>query len=84
MTKAGKTSKAMTSLKSTMVTCIGANYVNAISKSTPPFLIFKGKRQNDDIKQGRNTWLRVCPFRKLGPFQRLHSTTFSEICPVAL
>ena len=49
LTEKGKTPNAITSIKSTMVTCIGAS--NAIGNSVPPFLIFKGKRQND-IKQG--------------------------------
>ena len=50
LTKKGKTPNAITSPKSTMVTCIGAS--NAVGNSVPIFLIFKGKRQNDDIKQG--------------------------------
>ena len=44
LTKKAKTPNAITSTKSTMVTCIGAS--NAIGNSVPPFLIFKGKRQN--------------------------------------
>ena len=50
VTKKGKAPNAITSPKSTMVTCIGAS--NAIGDSVPPFLIFKDKKQNDDIKEG--------------------------------
>ena len=50
LTKKGKIPNAITSPKSTMVTCIRAS--NAIGNYVPPFFIFKGKRQNDDIKEG--------------------------------
>ena len=50
LTEKGRTLNTITSPRSTMVTYIGA--ASAIGNAIPPFLIFKGKRQSDDLKVG--------------------------------
>ena len=46
----GCTPQAITSPRSTMVTCIGA--CNALGTALPPYLIHKGKRLTNDLKEG--------------------------------
>ena len=49
-TAKGHTPEFISSPRSTMVTCIGA--CSAVGNFVPPFLIFKGKRLSDDLKEG--------------------------------
>ena len=48
-TAKGHTPEYISPLRSTIVTCIGA--CSAIGNFVPPFLIFKGKRLTDDLKE---------------------------------
>ena len=48
-TAKGDTPEYISSPRSTMVTCIGA--CSAFGNFVPPFLIFKGKRLTDDLKE---------------------------------
>jgi hypothetical protein len=50
LTKKDCTPQAITSPRSTMVTCIAA--CNAIGNFIPPYLVLKGKRLTDDLKIG--------------------------------
>ena len=49
-TKKGFTPQAVTSPRTTMITCIGA--CNAIGNSIPPFLVHKGKHLTEDLTVG--------------------------------
>ena len=46
----GHTPQAITSPRSTMVTCIGA--CNALGTALPPYLIHKGKRLSNELREG--------------------------------
>ena len=46
----GQTPQAITSLRSAMVTCIGA--CNAFGTALPPYLIHKGKSLTNELREG--------------------------------
>ena len=46
----GQTPQAITSPRSTMVTCIGA--CNALGTALPPYIIHKGKRLTNELREG--------------------------------
>ena len=69
----GHTPQAVTSPRSSMVTCIGA--CNGLATAIPPYLIHKGKRLNDDLQVG------CSPGCGFNISQSGWSNSSADICP---